>query len=519
MNYMTTPTPSFGVATFIPFCLTRPSLAMASPFFMDTAFADIIGYFDRQDSLRRLRRSSVAKDALRSEQVYCHIVPVLPPLNTPGPFAGFSSSKFDPRPPTATLFIGSMGENPAIGVSMLRDGGSWSFRPCFIGDLNPAGLFVPFAMSWAEVLCRLSAKALLPLLRFQPKNPYIAAGIRSEINAKEAAFDYRGPFEFFPHQGDALAWIAATKWHSWEQYHLPQEDRLDHLSKFISHNLSSREYHELRPEGVAIKLAHGEKILPNFYGSPHSVLNLPRTASSALEGFNKVNAEAEMQSVGVGAKFHRPKAPSEKQLRNTAERHFVTTGIWWWRSLAQEPTRLSEFRNKWDRSAFFYEFRARQHERLAVEPSWDWQGLPWVELDKSQKGILHYLCPPEQLMEKQRILLKSAPQRKSLYSCEIFLARPWEEVFAEVRLLWEEANAHIQSRITVGDLKGPSHPTENPLNRTKSDLTSKWTLLEDLDVLRFMGPAAPRLSKGQDILRKREEKKYRSICDHAGILP
>ena len=48
------------------------------------------------------------------------------------------------------------------------------------------------------------------------------------------------------------------------------------------------------------------------------------------------------------------------------------------------------FRDNWERSAFFYEFRARFQGRYAWEPF----GKPWVKLNYTQRGILACMWPP-----------------------------------------------------------------------------------------------------------------------------
>ncbi len=455
-----------------------------------------IGHYFENDALdHMLRQMAVAQSNLAPGCVYCHVVPWKAPLRPKRCSSGFSSSVNKPQPPTATLLLSPITNQFRSAVSMYRRGGAWHFRPEICKSLDSDGFFVRIEGAWAEVLCRLVSQTIDPLLQFAPPQKSSVSGIETEVRARLARFEYRGPFHFFQNSGHALAWLVSYSWQNWTDAEVPVEDRLRHLQQYVYNDLDSIDLHKLLPEAVVRQLSNQQfqprqvqwkrrDIAVKKEGNPNDIFFKMRVA----DALKSMSSKRESQDIT------RVNKDIAKATKENGAAFFTSAGIWWWRQMLEYPGMLPYFLDDWEESAFFYVFRARKIASTSKPPVWDWFSVPWIDLDHTQKAILYHLCAPADQVSEDHIGTKR--NHKPIY-VKIDLNRSLDRVLGDVEKLW----ARKEKSSAASNLK----------------LHSRWTLLESMDLRRYFDQNPPQLEKAERVTLKREEGKYVELCRIAGV--
>lgn len=162
------------------------------------------------------------------------------------------------------------------------------------------------------------------------------------------------------------------------------------------------------------------------------------------------------------------------------------------------PHYFIEFLNKWEESAYFYEFRARKHA-TSNDPQWNWFKISWIELNCTQRAIIYYLYHASGGDSKRKKI--NEPKRGTPGSdvLQVLLSRPLEAIVAEVRSNW-----------AIYQMQDEELPKIPPLEL-------KWSLLEKMDNNRDSKSGGESFEGSEVPTLRREEKKYREACKRGGI--
>lgn len=474
---------------------------------MSTILDALSAYFTDKTHTSEFASDSVGSDRLMPGKTYCQVtlwnIPPLKPKTKSG--WGWRSV---PVPPTAKLLFAEDGEGPQACVNMHFNNGKWAFSPGFIDGLNTEAYFLEVDETWAEVLCLLSSKQLDALLHFRPLSNFSRSGIIQEIRARVARFEYRGAFDFFSHSGDALAWLAASRWASWTRNDTPNDQRIRHLQKYIYHTVGSLMFQKLKPEALVTRLRHGQETLTPVQWKRGYIEELNRRPRKDRSLTYWYNAAKEMSSIGEDIKlFIRPPSKPEPLRAGPrgitaleANKFFLSSGFWWWRN--DSVNSIFEFLNKWEESAFFYEFHARLRSETSEKPLWDWFHIPWYQLDYTQRAIIFYLChdSDDALNSFKKKKFKGISQYPAV--AKVRLDDSLQNVRSNVEFLWNQFHGFGLEDASV------SHR-----------LHSKWALLEIMDRERVVQGNSEGFNPSEAVIYGRELKKYRNMCQHAGIQP
>lgn len=207
--------------------------------------------------------------------------------------------------------------------------------------------------------------------------------------------------------------------------------------------------------------------------------------------------------------------PPEKG-RYSDEGKLANSGLWWWRCLdfTSGPQEFTQFTEVWERSAFFYEFRARLHSKKRL-PLWEGFLCPWWDLDQTQRGILYYLWPPDIKgsywpFERQRQVSDYLR-----FMIKVDFAQPLDQVLEDVRKIWKGLESELVHLWGIGET-GDANFTDEPKSAAQWKLDGKWTMLEALDRKKHFGGKLP--PDARTTLHRQLEK-YVNSCQQAGISP
>ncbi len=464
-----------------------------------------------------LRKQGLGEQDLVAGRVYCAVPP--PPRPSPKRITPSGWGSQSPRQPLmAKLFMAPLSDKTQPVVCLTRTDKAWSFRPSLDQIKDEKIIYMEVSSPWAEVLCRLAHKTLKPLLYYKSSVQWVNDGIQNEIHARLQSFNDCGPYHFYSAFGEATAWLIATKWDGWSQERTPKIDRLRQLNKYAQIDAKKVDLLDLHPSSALAALKRGDSIFPDVSG--HIVdQSFPGTSSiPQINILEKSMAKLKMFSKGKSFAIasRSPSPTSQPGGRNLAS--LRESGIWWWRTVYEHssPEELEVFIDNWERSAFFYEFRARLKPKDGL-PSWRGFGRPWADLDHSQRGILYYLWPASPIGSRLRI----APRPRSVssylkYMLKVDFARPLDEILAEVKISWKALQPELVHLLGIG---APPIPTnKQSSNRClTAPMPEKWSLLEALDANHWLGAAHYTLSKDDRVTYTRQVKAYQAACREAGI--
>lgn len=488
--------------------------------------SEVSDYLDGSLSFATLRKHGLGHQDLVAGRVYCAVSPPPRPSRkrvTPSGWGSFTP----PRPLMGKLVIAPLAGKSQPVVCLKRANQAWSFWPSLDRIMDDKLTFMEVSSPWVEVLCRLAHKTLDPLLYYESSVEWINEGIQNEIHARLLAFENRGPYHFFSDFGEATAWYIAAEWDRWSQARTPESDRLRQLNKYAQikvkktdFKLKATDFLGLHPSSALAALKRRDRVFPEISGQ---IVDQPFRGTSSSLAINQLQesmAKLQMFSKGKGSTMANqslipitlPSKRDQASLRNS--------GIWWWRTLYENssPEELEEFKDNWEWSAFFYEFRARLKPKDGL-PSWRGFGRPWTDLDYSQRGILYNLWPPAPNGDYLRI----SPRLRSVSSYLKFMlkvdfARPLDEILDEVRTTWKALQPELVHHLGIA--RPPTPATKQPSKRSLSaTIPEKWSLLEALDAQHWLGTNHYKLSKDDKVTYTRQVEDYQAACREAGISP
>ena len=160
------------------------------------------------------------------------------------------------------------------------------------------------------------------------------------------------------------------------------------------------------------------------------------------------------------------------------------------------------FRDNWERSAFFYEFRARYKERY----SWGFFGKPWVKLRVAECGILRCIWPPThvgkwRLEPKLHPLVLKQMKLKAQMAVTVDQRLPPEKI---KELVQEELERLLKAKGLALSGRGSGRPRMRP-----------WRALQYMDVDHYLGRKFP----DNETKLNEIERDYEEACAKAGIEP
>lgn len=450
-----------------------------------------------------------------SSSVWCYIPPPPPPKvsTTTRPSKGFTSSsgRVDRH---AMFYVGSSTFVRAPVVDARRSSERWTFSPDLRITKQSKGCLLPLECAWVEVLCRLVQRTLYPLLHFHSSKEWVNTAIDSEINARRASYHFMGPYSFFSHFGNATAWLFASEWDHWEQAGVAMNDRPKFLSKHVDLRIKEIDVYRMNPAAIAAQLRGGDVELP-FTGN--SLKHVPEGFKSSIPEMQLINdasEEAAVRSKG-GPPFERAKSFKPLPTGHIREQDLEQSDMWWWRRLchADHKEELQKFLQRWEESAFMYEYRARRHY---LERSPDWEGFsrPWNELDHTQKGILYYLFPPKL---NNGFWPEGFPRSQTDYikfMIKVDFAQPLDNLLNHVKAKWRELEpelVHLWGLTKTPEIGGSA----KSLRHDPLKLPARWSLLEAMDRNQYLKNCM--FSTQDHSLKSRQEEYYLKACKNAGI--
>lgn len=475
-------------------------------------------YLDGGISFESLRKFEIQPADLRPQHIYCTVSPPLPDTPKRGDPAGFSSGGA-PQPSWAKLFIGPLTNDVQASVYLSRRCHKWALGPSHgtLGDSKH--IIVEITSAWAEVLCRLVFRTVNPLLFFKSTVEWVQAGIESEISARMLSYLHQGPYYFFLNLGEATAWCVASHWDGWEQCGTPHAERLQQLERYAHLQITKTDLLCLNPAALVPLLRRGEQIWPGLTGT---VIPQPRPGLSsipAIDKLNKAESDLAMLSKGAGFPIMQPPRKLSRDVCRTVN-GLKSCGMWWWNNLYEhaDSDQLEHFLDNWERSAFFYEFRARLKQKDDV-PSWEGFGLPWNALDQTQRGILYYLWSPMHIGDHFRVIERPRNYASLFkYTLRVNFARPLDEVLRDVKTKWNSLAPELVHLLGVGVPTAVSK--KRATNHSKAGkVPGKWLLLEAMDQKQYLGSAGHVLPKIDKIYYNRQLAEYQTACKSAGISP
>lgn len=476
-------------------------------------------YLDGSLPFATLQKQGLGDQSLVAGRVYCAVPPPprpSPKRTNPSGWGSFSP----PHPLTAKLFMAPLSGNTQPVVCLTRADKAWSFRPSLDQIMHEKITFMEVSSPWAEVLCRLAHKILKPLLYYKSSVQWVNNGIQNEIHARLLSFEDRGPYHFFSKFGEATAWCIAAEWDRWSQERTPESGRLRQLNKYAQINVKMTDFLGLHPGSALAALKRGDSIFPEISGH---IIDQPFPGTSSTPQINMLQesmAKLQMFSKGEGFTIANQSLipialPSRRDHASLRD-----SGIWWWRTIYERASleELNAFIDNWERSAFFYEFRARLKPKDGL-PSWRGFGRPWAALDHSQRGILYYLWPPSPVGGRLRI----SPRPRSVssylkYVLKVDFARPLDEIVDEVKTTWKALQPELVHLLGIA---APPIPAKKPSSKRSlaATIPEKWSLLEALDAQHWLGSAHYTLLKDDRVTYTRQVEDYQAACSEAGISP
>lgn len=394
-----------------------------------------------------------------------------------------------------------------------RRQGRWIFRPA-LHKISPSLVHVvPVKEPWVEALCRLSESTLKPLLHFRSSNEWVNRGLDHEIRARLLSYEIQGPYSFFSTFGEATAWLVASAWDQWEKHQIQMSERLNHLADHVDLRAKEMDMMKMHPAAVAAQLRNGY-LSPSVKGTSVTHPFEGSSLSPAIDLMNEHSLSQQMLSRGGATMYRKRSFRQPTAGRFGTEAEFETSGLWWWRRLdsVNQPKEFSQFTGIWERSAFFYEFRARLQSKNKF-PLWEGFSRPWWDLDQTQRGILYYLWPPD--LEGPNVPPERPRQVSDFlrFMIKVDFAKPLDEVVEDVRQIWERLEPELTHLWGIGQNR-ESNTSDKPESIPAQKLEGKWAMLEALDRERHFGVRLPAVA---NTTKNRQMKYYLEACQEAGI--
>lgn len=177
--------------------------------------------------------------------------------------------------------------------------------------------------------------------------------------------------------------------------------------------------------------------------------------------------------------------PKEDQLEKS--------GLWWWNDPENRfgSSAWQLFEDNWERSAYFYEFRARVTGRIVYEPF----KVPWAWLGAKERAALYYLWPMR-LDRVYSFVLKKSPM------ATVDLREPLEQILTHIR--GEHLVFHRRDSLSL--LAGEPEKGER----------YDWNLIEAIDREIFLNQT---LGDNYRRVKSRHLERYKKLCQDCGIDP
>ena len=394
-------------------------------------------------------------------------------------------------------------------------------------DLVPVGSLKTthgFAVSepWIEVLCRLQARVMQPLLQcLKFASPERAVGIKDEISKRRSAFGKFGDAFFFQDAESTLAWDIAANWQQWENEKASADQRRDHVCKRWGIPMTVDEFMRFTPIRILPRLKD-----PRLSIEPSPLLEKMKSRVIELLDSRPIRKQYTGNCTKAGELIYCEPPPLPFSRGGYFEEPFFRQGwhkicripakgggtteavlendLWWWNRLKLWPEQWTdEFPDNWERSAFLYELRAR----LLPGYTWDLFEGPWSQLDVSQRAVLYYLWPPEGQGKHWRNgrINSDTPAEHDFRQTPLTID-PAATLAAQVKALENEHRYWRHELLGIDDVS----KRKRPLKRKDW----KWTLLENLDRTHFFRDTLTDIKARQRAIALHEK-----ACREAGLPP
>lgn len=409
---------------------------------------------------------------------------------------------------SATICIWSSKDDRQAGVSLSSFKDGWAFRPFWQPiDLNK-GLIVPLTCPSVEVLCRLILINVQRLNKFPSSIGSIREECEGHIVSLIKWFGEEASPGYFLSKNSRTAWIIASQWGIWEKNHSSTTERLE-LLRGQGVNIDHLELLALHPASTAITLRRSSK-LPK----------LPNQSSLLQEPVNPPTITCDQAQKTVSSESDPPfswqtKYKTIKTLDPLIAKDLRCSGIWWWRDLFSNASRADKelFVIRHERSAYFYELRARLHAKGNL-PTYPYL-LPWCELDVTRRRILAALWPPNLATEAQKpIEVWYNLSERVIFKQKVDFCQPLPDLLEEVTRRWKELEPRLRALwpMPIVSFKTNQRKVLKELNL---GISHKWKLLETLD-LKQAGLVSA-LTRSQKKVLKKQKELYFTACLNAGI--